>query len=105
MRSRTRVSKHAKARINERVDSIYRACALSRIASRNGYSKGMFQGDFQKYLLRKSVTGARVKVYKDNIYIFGKNSKKLITTYSVPKRFLPVEQYMLDSFLNLQSDF
>lgn len=97
MKAQNRVTKHAKVRLRERTDSNHNSNAMSRIVSKNGKTKGFYQGKFHQYLLSKSISGARVKVYQDNIYIFSKNSKRLITTYPVPDKYLPVEQYELSN--------
>ena len=97
MRTQNRITKHAKKRVLERVDSPHKSNSLSRIASKNGKSKNMYQGKLHQYLVSKSLRGANVKIYDNNIYIFSKNTKRLITTYAVPEKYLPVEQYELSN--------
>lgn len=93
MKAQTRLTKHGKRRIHERVNTSQNSNSLVRIVSQKGKSKGMYQGKFHQYLASKSLSGARVKVYQDNIYILSKNTKRLITTYKVPDKYLPVELY------------
>lgn len=93
MKAQNRYTKHGKRRVIERVDTSQKVNSLARIVSKNGKSKDMYNGIFHQYLVSKSSNRARVKVYKDNIYIFSKNTKRLITTYPVPDKYLPVEQF------------
>lgn len=105
MKAQTRITKHGKSRVKQRTDTNHSSKALARIVSKNGKSKGMYQGRFHQFLVSKSAGGARVKVYQDNIYIFSKNTKKLITTYKVPEKYLPTEQYEISKeilFLAMQ---
>lgn len=104
MKSQTRITKHGKRRIRERVDSIHNTNALARIVSKNGKSKGMYQGKFHQYLLSKSSSGARIKVYQNNIYILSKNTKRLITTYPVPEKYLPTEQFEISDEILILSN-
>ena len=97
MRRNYRITKHGKRRIAERTNFHYKGNSLTRIVSRNGKSKGMYQGAFHQYLTTKSIKGSIVKVYQGNIYILSKNSRRLITTYSIPEKYLPVEQYEFKS--------
>ena len=46
---------------------------LVRTVSMNGKSKDMYQGKFHQYLVSKSDRGARIKVYRDNIYVLLKS--------------------------------
>jgi len=97
MRRNYRITKHGKRRIAERTNFNYKGNYLTRIVSRNGKSKGMYQGAFHQYLTTKSKNGSIVKVYQGNIYILSKNSRRLITTYSIPEKYMPVEQYEIKS--------
>ena len=104
-----RTTKHGKIRIKQRGKDNGRN-GLIAIANSKGKTKESFKGKFYDYLYRKSLRGASVKVYKDNIYIFGKNSRRLITTYPVPEIYLPVEQFCISQkeqiiFRNIACDY
>ena len=96
MKSQNRVTFHGKRRTKERTNTNLNYNALARTVSKNGFSKNDFKGAFYNYLLSKSKSGARVKIYDNNIYIFSKNTKRLITTYKVPDKYLPIEKWKLD---------
>lgn len=88
-----RVTKHARKRIRERVITNQSPISLLNTVSRKGKTKGMYEGKFHQYLTSKSINGKIAKVYKDNIYILTKNTRRLITTFKIPEKYLPVEQY------------
>ncbi len=88
-----RVTKHARKRIRERVMTNQSPISLLNTVSRKGKTKGMYEGKFHQYLTSKSINGKIAKVYKDNIYILTKNTRRLITTFKIPEKYLPVEQY------------
>lgn len=83
---------HGKRRVKERIEINEREAVLVKRVSRNGKTPNMYRGDFYRYLCSKD-RGARIKVYKDYIYILSKTSRKLITMYKVPLKYLPVERY------------
>ncbi len=91
------MTRHGNKRIKERVTDYSNKDSLLTLVRKNGRTKEDFIGEFYQYLLNKSRRGAKVRVYKNNIYILAKNSKKLITVYSVPSQFLPVTQYGINS--------
>lgn len=94
MTRKIRVTNHGKRRIQERVEEKYNLSSFARIVSKNGKGKEMYEGKFYQFLLSKSfIRGAIIKVYKNNIYVLAKNSRNLITTYQIPEKYLPVEQY------------
>ena len=91
-----RVTKHGRKRLKQRNVNQCRN-GISNNARKYGKTKRYFEGEFYEYLLNRTSRGCSVKVYKNDIYIFGKTSKNLITTYPIPERFLPVEQYLIES--------
>lgn len=93
MKAQTRLTKHGKRRIRERVDTIYKDNNLVRIVSKNGKSKNIYQGSFRQYLENKTKSGIKLKIYNNNIYILSKNTSRLITTYPIPDKYIPIEQY------------
>lgn len=90
-----RVTRHGRKRLKQRNINQGRN-GISNNARMYGKTKRYFEGEFYEYLLSKSSRGCSVKVYKNDIYIYGKTSKNLITTYPIPEKFLPVEQYLIE---------
>lgn len=90
-----RVTKHGKKRLKQRNINQGRN-GISNNARMYGKTKRYFDGEFYEYLLNKSSRGCSIKVYKNDIYIYGKTSKNLITTYPIPEKYLPVEQYLIE---------
>lgn len=91
------ITAHGKQRLKERVEKEGRDLAYIRTVLNQGMGKNFFTGEFHKYLESKERRTSRVKVYRGNIYVFPKNSKRLITTYHIPEKFLPIENYMLNN--------
>lgn len=90
-----RVTKHARKRLRQRnINKGRNGIAIS--AKKNGKSKFYFEGAFHDYLSLKSSAGKIIKVYNNDIYIYSKSSNNLITMYAVPKKYIPVEQYLID---------
>lgn len=48
-------------------------------------------GTLKNYVLSKG-TSKRIKVYKDKIFVFSKNSTRCITVYPIPKEILESEE-------------
>ena len=90
------ITKHAKYRINGRIDNKIRKISLLRIVMRNGKTLNMYNDSFKQYLLSKC-KDKKLKVYNDNIYVISKNSKRLITVYHVPDKYCPTKQYEIAS--------
>lgn len=90
------VSSHAKKRLNERVGIKSDYGNLFNNIKKYGKTKRQFQGEFYKYLNSKD-RGKTIKVFNDCIYIFSKTKKKLITTYKVPKSYLPTSKYEINN--------
>lgn len=91
-----KVTKHGRKRLKERNinqgrNGIYTSARL------RGKTSFFFEREFRDYLESRMSSGVQVKVYKNNIYIYSRNSKNLITTYPVPEKYLPVEQYLVDN--------
>ena len=88
-----RVTKHGKKRIRER-QNITSYPALLQVVKKKGKSIYYFKGIFFKYLRFKSKNYKNIiKVYGSNIFIFTRSSKKLITTYPVPEKYIPIKDY------------
>ena len=89
-----RLSEHAKMRGHERFNVPNR---LLKEIMMHGYTVHDFEGQFYNYLCSVKAKGPKqtnVKV-KDNIMvIYNKRSQRAITTYKVPDRYMPVENYL-----------
>lgn len=90
------VSSHAKKRLKERVGIKNDYGTLLNSIKKYGKTKKQFQGEFYKYLNSKD-RGKTIKVFNECIYIFSKSKKKLITTYKVPKSYLPTIKYEINN--------
>ena len=90
-----KVTKHGRKRLKERNVNQGRN-GIFTSARLRGKTSFYYEGDFRDYLVSRMSSGVQVKVYKNNIYIYSRNSKNLITTYPVPEKYLPVEQYLLE---------
>ena len=90
-----KVTKHGRKRLKQRNINQGRN-GISNNARMYGKTKRYFEGEFYEYLLNKSLRGCSIKVYKNDIFIFGKTSKNLITTYPIPEKYLPVEKYLIE---------
>uniref|UniRef100_UPI003FEF82C4 hypothetical protein n=1 Tax=Candidatus Onthocola sp. TaxID=3085646 RepID=UPI003FEF82C4 len=90
------VSSHAKKRLMERVGIKSDYGTLLNSIKKYGKTKKNFRGEFYKYLNSKD-RGKTIKVFNDCIYIFSKSKKRLITTYKVPKSYLPISKYEIDN--------
>lgn len=87
------VTNHGKIRIKERVGNT-RSNSLLRTVLDSGNSKYDYKDSFFHYLVSKeNQKHAKIKVYKDNIYVLSKNTKRLVTTYPIPEKFLPINKY------------
>ena len=55
-----------------------------------------FKNSFFRYLMKKYRKNKNIRVYGNNIYIFTRGSKKLITTYPVPEKYIPIKKYEIE---------
>lgn len=91
-----KVTKHGKKRLKQRnINKGKNGISLS--AKAKGKTKFYYEGEFYDYLETKASEGKIVKVYKNDIYIYSRNSNNLITTYPVPNKFIPVEQFLMEN--------
>lgn len=89
-----KVTTHGKYRIRERVDSNANLSSLRHQVLNSGKNVYDYNGKFFQYLMSKERNDRYMpKVYKNNIYIFTKNSKRIITTYQIPEKYLPLVNY------------
>lgn len=90
-----RVTKHGSVRIKERIGNT-RDNTLLRIVSSKGKSKNDYKGVLFRYLCAKEKQkNAIIKLYKNNIYVLSKNTRRLITTYPLPSKYLPTTNFEL----------
>lgn len=86
-RRKANSTKHSKERFIERTRySEHNFQEYVTYASQYGKCPNDFDGDFGDYLKVKGKY-KRLKVFDGYIWIFNKTSNRLITIYSVPKRF------------------
>lgn len=91
-----RNTRHSKQRLHER-QNLSKKNEVKDILTQvpqHGKNPEEFAGEFRDFLIvkrGKPEKRIKIKVYNNNIYIYRNHS--LITSYPVPKRFLPVEQW------------
>lgn len=97
MGTKKRVSRHAKQRCAERFGVSNK---IVKELMRTGFTIADFEGDFHNYLVNiQSKKGGAVNVkVKDNmLVVYNKRSQKAITTWVIPSKYLPIEQYLVRS--------
>lgn len=100
---RIQSTSHAKQRLKKRQDignKNLREKLLFKV-KQYGLLPDAFIGEFKKYLkgkLRKPNT--QIKVYENFIYIIG--NKRLITSYQVPDKYLPIKKWLKKTYNNSQ---
>lgn len=93
-----KLTRHVVKRANERlsVEGLPPDDVVKKMM-KYGLTVGDFTGDFYSYLQyikTKKFKSIRIRVMYDSILIYNKNSKRAITVYPVPPKFLPIEQYI-----------
>lgn len=92
-----KVTKHGSIRIKERIGNT-RDNTLLRVVSYKGKSKNEYKGSLFQYLLvKEKQKNAIIKLYKNNVYVLSKNSRRLITTYPLPSKYLPTINFELNN--------
>ena len=92
-----RVTTHAAIRLKQRVKNNNSNKSQMNLVLQKGFTKYRYFGDFFYYLNQKEAQNSKkLKVYGNSIYVFGQNSKNLVTTYLIPNKFLPISKYELD---------
>ena len=93
-----KITKHGKKRLRERQNIGANSGTLLRSVKLNAKSMYEYQGKFFQYLRSKyDKYNTTVKVHGDNVYIFSRGRKKLITTYPVPEKYLPTSDYKIEN--------
>ena len=95
-----KVTYHAKMRIKERIDSRTKFSSLRYKVLQNGKDVRDYCGKFRQFLNSKKNSRIRIKIYKDYLYFFTKNSKRVITAYHVPSKYLPLSYYETSDAIN-----
>ena len=90
-------TKHGTERYQSRIQNIGDIDSKLKHIQRVGYNMNCYFGDFYKYLYGKNSNNNNIIVYEDNLYIFDKSFRVLITTYPVPEKFVPTKKYFLSS--------
>ena len=93
MSRRSILTEHGKMRLKERVLPEQNVNSFVRLVLRNGKNRSNYNGAFYLYLLSKTHGNKKIKVYEDNVYIFNRNTNKLVTTFPVPRKYLPLKKY------------
>ena len=88
-----KITEHGKIRIKERVNSNIRVSSLRHQVLSNGKSLYDYTGKFFQYLKSKENGRFKIKVYKNYLYVFSKNSRRIITTYQVSDKYIPLSDY------------
>ena len=88
-----KLSEHSKMRMRERVNLRYKN---KHSFFRQALSKGKSINDIEDmrirtFFLSKQSYRCRVKLYKDYVFIYSKNSKQLYTMYKLPNYLLNEE--------------
>ena len=92
--AKEKISAHAKQRNKERFDGNNKDIKNTIIY---GYVKEDFEGsfyDFLDYLKHKGSGGTTVKVKGEMIVIYNKRSRRAITTFRVPDKYLPIDNFL-----------
>lgn len=84
-------TKHGTERYQSRIQNIGDIDSKLKHIQRVGYNMNCYFGDFYKYLYGKNSNNNNIIVYEDNLYIFDKSFRVLITTYPVPEKFVPTK--------------
>ena len=96
---KSKLTNHVIKRTSERVDLNGKTANKQvREMMQYGLPPGAFTGDFYSYLhyiRTKKYKSIGVRVMDNYILLYNKNSRRAITLYAVPEKFLPVEQYIL----------
>lgn len=96
---KSKLTQHSLQRAKERIDT------GSQLPNRKlreimlyGFSPGDFKDDFYSYLIytksKKHSSSIGIRVLYDLILLYNKRSRRVITVYPVPEKFLPVDQYL-----------
>lgn len=92
----TQITQHGKIRMRERIHSHQRKITLFNLAKKYGYTAQNFIPPLSHYLQSKAEgKKKKVKIYQNNVYIYSKNTKKLITVFPVPEKYQPINQYFI----------
>ena len=93
-----KLSIHAKTRNKERFDVSNK---VIKEIMRSGYVPEQFEGPLHDYLVttrNKGTAGVSVRVKRGIVVIYNRRSRKAITTYKVPDKYIPMEDYLLPVF-------
>ena len=93
-----KLSIHAKTRNKERLAVSNK---VIKEIMRSGYVPENFEGPFHDYLVttrNKGSIGVSVRVKRGIVVIYNRRSRRAITTYKVPDKYMPMEDYLLPAF-------
>lgn len=82
-----KLSQHSKIRMRQRTELNHKARRhFFREALDKGKSLAEIQNeDLKKYIMSKQ--NCKVKIYKDYIFLYSKNTKRLYTMYKLPEKY------------------
>lgn len=90
------ITQHGKIRMRERIHPSQRKITLFNLAKKYGYVAKDFIPPLSHYLQSKSEgKKKKVKIYQNNVFIYSKNTKKLITVFPVPEKYQPINQFFI----------
>lgn len=72
-----------------------------------GYPPVCYEGPFYNYLMSvKNAKGGAitVKVKDDTVVVYNKRSQRAVTTYKVPDKYRPADDYLVPVFRKAKSD-
>ena len=100
-RKKIKVSSHARERARERLDVHHHTDVNKELnnAVMYGHPLNDYTGEFARFLENKKKHNrgnVGFKVYKETILVY--RNKTIITTYKVPDKFLPTDNYLRSSY-------
>lgn len=102
-RRKLKVTTHARLRARERLGVYSHAEVNKRLNDALTYGQPItaFKGDFAEYLDKKKYkckSGVGLKVFMDTLVFY--KGKTILTTYKVPKKYLPTSEYLAKNYVN-----
>ncbi len=102
-RKKLKVTTHARLRARERLGVYSHSEVNKRLndALTYGQTVGDYRGDFAEFLKNKKnkcKIGVSLKVYMETLVFY--KGKTVLTTYKVPKKFVPTSDYLAKNYIN-----
>jgi len=96
--SQKRLTKHASNRVHERFNGSNKHV---KEVMMYGYPSACFEGplhDFMESIKNRGSNAITVKVKGKMLVIYNKRSQRAITTFEVPEKYMPIENYLLKGY-------